>query len=66
MRLGDTEQDYYRLGAAGLVAGPAAPGMAGPGGPSGPPISASTPDASLSWAPADVRNEAADEDGADR
>ena len=31
MRLGDTEKDYYRLGAAGMVAGPRAPGMAGPG-----------------------------------
>ena len=33
MRLGETEKDYYRLGAAGLAVGPRAPGMAGPGGP---------------------------------
>ena len=32
MRLGNDEKDYYRLGAAGVVAGPRAPGMAGPGG----------------------------------
>ena len=38
MRLGDDEKDYYRLGAAGLTAGPRAPGMSGPGGPSGPPV----------------------------
>jgi hypothetical protein len=35
MRLGKDEKDYYRLGAAGVVAGPRAPGMAGPGGPTG-------------------------------
>jgi len=35
MRLGDDEKDYYRLGAAGVVAAPRAPGMAGPGGPTG-------------------------------
>ena len=40
MRLGNDEKDYYRLGAAGVVAGPRAPGMAGPGGPSGPAVSA--------------------------
>ena len=51
MRLGDDEKDYYRLGAAGLTAGPRAPGMAGPGGPSGPAVFATSPDASLSWAP---------------
>jgi len=51
MRLGEDERDYYRLGAAGLTAGPRAPGMAGPGGPSGPAVFASSPDASLSWAP---------------
>jgi NADH-quinone oxidoreductase subunit I len=55
MRLGDDEKDYYRLGAAGLTVGASAPGMAGPGGPSGPPVSAETPDASLSWAPPEVR-----------
>ena len=55
MRLGDDEKDYYRLGAAGLTVGPRAPGMAGPGGPSGPPVSAASPDASLSWAPQEVR-----------
>ena len=38
MRLGDDEKDYYRLGAAGVVAGPRAPGMAGPGGPAGPAV----------------------------
>ena len=36
MRLGDDEKDYYRLGAAGLTAGPRAPGMSGPGRPVGP------------------------------
>jgi NADH-quinone oxidoreductase subunit I len=61
MRLGDDEKDYYRLGGAGLTAGPSAPGMAGPGGPSGPAVSASSPDASLSWAPPEVR-EAGGED----
>jgi len=55
MRLGEDEKDYYRLGAAGLTVGPRAPGMSGPGGPSGPPVPAESPDASLSWAPADVR-----------
>jgi NADH-quinone oxidoreductase subunit I len=40
MRLGDDEKDYYRLGAAGVVAGPRAPGMAGPGGPTGPAVPA--------------------------
>ena len=35
--------------------GPRAPGMAGPGGPSGPPVSATSPDASLAWAPPEVR-----------
>jgi hypothetical protein len=55
MRLGDNEKDYYRLGAAGLTAGPRAPGMSGPGGPSGPAVFAGSPDASLSWAPPDVR-----------
>ena len=65
MRLGDDEKDYYRLGAAGLTAGPRAPGMAGPGGPSGPAVFAASPDASLSWAPelgaAADRNEAGEE-----
>jgi ferredoxin len=56
MRLGDDEKDYYRLGGAGLTATPRAPGMAGPGGPSGPAVSAASPDASLSWAPPDVRD----------
>ncbi len=57
MRLGDDEKDYYRLGAAGLVRGPRAPGMSGPGGPSGPAVFAGSPDASLSWAPPEVREE---------
>jgi NADH-quinone oxidoreductase subunit I len=56
MRLGDDEKDYYRLGGAGLSATLRAPGMAGPGGPSGPAVSAASPDASLSWAPLDVRD----------
>jgi NADH-quinone oxidoreductase subunit I len=51
MRLGDDEKDYYRLGPAGLTAGPSAPGMAGPGGPSGPAVFSATPDDSLTWAP---------------
>ena len=55
MRLGDDEKDYYRLGAAGLTVGPRAPGMSGPGGPSGPPVPAQSPDASLAWAPPEVR-----------
>ena len=55
MRLGSDEKDYYRLGAAGLTVGARAPGMAGPGGPSGPPVFAESPDASLSWAPQEVR-----------
>jgi hypothetical protein len=65
MRLGDDEKDYYRLGGAGLSATLRAPGMSGPGGPSGPAVSAATPDASLSWAPANVRTDATpdDEDG---
>jgi NADH-quinone oxidoreductase subunit I len=66
MRLGDDEKDYYRLGAAGLVAGPRAPGMAGPGGPSGPPVSAPSPDASLSWAPPEVREAGRQDGGEDR
>ena len=36
MRLGDDEKDYYRLGAAGVVAGPRAPGDGGPGRPGRP------------------------------
>src|SRR5438309_4134863 len=36
MRLGNDEKDYYRLGAAGVVAGPRAPGMGGPGSSAGP------------------------------
>ena len=56
MRLGDDEKDYYRLGAAGLTVGPRAPGMSGPGGPSGPPVPAQSPDASLAWAPPEVRD----------
>jgi NADH-quinone oxidoreductase subunit I len=55
MRLGEHEKDYYRLGAAGLTDGLRAPGMAGPGGPSGPAVFAESPDASLSWAPPEVR-----------
>jgi ferredoxin len=66
MRLGDDEKDYYRLGAAGLVTGPRAPGMAGPGGPSGPAVSASSPDASLAWAPLDVREADRQDKGEDR
>jgi NADH-quinone oxidoreductase subunit I len=58
MRLGEDEKDYYRLGAAGLTTGPRAPGMSGPGGPSGPPVPAQSPDASLAWAPPEVRDEA--------
>jgi hypothetical protein len=65
MRLGDDEKDYYRLGAAGVVTGPRAPGMDGPGGPSGPAVPAASPDASLSWAPPEVR-EADPEHGEDR
>jgi ferredoxin len=38
MRLGNDEKDYYRLGAAGVVAGPRAPGMSGPGGSAGPAV----------------------------
>jgi len=66
MRLGDDEKDYYRLGAAGLVAGPRAPGMAGPGGQSGPPVSAESPDASLAWAPLEVREAGRQDRGEDR
>ena len=66
MRLGDDEKDYYRLGAAGVVAGPRAPGMAGPGGPSGPAVSATSPDASLAWAPPDVREAGQLDGGEDR
>ncbi len=62
MRLGDDEKDYYRLGGAGLTATPRAPGMAGPGGPSGPAVSAASPDASLSWAPPEVRDPDGEED----
>jgi len=39
--------------------------MAGPGGPSGPAVSASTPDASLSWAP-ELREADPSEGGEDR
>jgi hypothetical protein len=63
MRLGDDEKDYYRLGAAGLTAGPRAPGMSGPGGPSGPAVFAGSPDASLSWAPREVREADQPDDG---
>ena len=66
MRLGDDEKDYYRLGAAGLVTGPRAPGMAGPGGPSGPPVAAKSPDASLAWAPPEVREADRQDRGEDR
>src|SRR5262249_51657112 len=52
MRLGDDEKDYYRLGAAGRAGGARAPRA---GGPARPPVSAETPDASLSWAPPEVR-----------
>jgi hypothetical protein len=38
MRLGDDEKDYYRLGAAGVMAAPRAPGMSGPGGATGPAV----------------------------
>ena len=47
--------------AAGLVTGPRAPGMSGPGGPSGPAVFAGSPDASLSWAPPDVREDQGDD-----
>jgi NADH-quinone oxidoreductase subunit I len=66
MRLGDDEKDYYRLGAAGLTVGPRAPGMSGPGGPSGPAVFAGSPDASLSWAPREVREADEPEQGEDR
>jgi NADH-quinone oxidoreductase subunit I len=45
MRLGNDEKDYYRLGAAGVVATARAPGMAGPGGPAGPAVFAGADDA---------------------
>src|SRR5260370_5153368 len=54
MRLGDDEKDYYRLGAAGVVAGPRAPGMAGPGGPSRTAVAPQYPDASPSCAPPQI------------
>ena len=66
MRLGDDEKDYYRLGAAGLTHGLRAPGNAGPGGPSGPAVSAASPDASLAWAPLDVREAGQTDRGEDR
>jgi NADH-quinone oxidoreductase subunit I len=66
MRLGEDEKDYYRLGAAGLTAGPRAPGMSGPGGPSGPPVFAESPDESLSWAPPEVREPDRADGGEDR
>ncbi len=63
MRLGDDEKDYYRLGAASgfPVRGPRAPGMSGPGGGSGPAVFAGSPDASLSWASPEVREEGAED-----
>jgi hypothetical protein len=63
MRLGDDEKDYYRLGAAGVVAGPRAPGMAGPGGSSGPAVFAGADDAPMVAGAREVSAEVAD-DGA--
>jgi hypothetical protein len=63
MRLGDDEKDYYRLGAAGVVAGPRAPGMSGPGGPSGPVVFAGADDAPAAPGAGEVAVEVAD-DGA--
>jgi hypothetical protein len=63
MRLGDDEKDYYRLGAAGVVAGPRAPGMAGPGGSSGPAVFAGADDAPATPGAGEVPAEVAD-DGA--
>jgi hypothetical protein len=54
MRLGNDEKDYYRLGAAGVVAGPRAPGMAGPGGSSGPAVFAGADDAPATHGAAEV------------
>ena len=66
MRHGDHEKDYYRLGAAGLTHGLRAPGNAGPGGPSGPAVAAASPDASLAWAPPEVRDAGRTDRGPDR
>jgi hypothetical protein len=61
MRLGDDEKDYYRLGAAGVVAGPRAPGMAGPGGPTGAAVFAGTPGAPATAGVREIDVEVADD-----
>jgi NADH-quinone oxidoreductase subunit I len=64
MRLGDDEKDYYRLGAAGVVASPRAPGMAGPGGgPAGPAVFAGAQGAPAGFGVKEIDPEVAD-DGA--
>ena len=66
MRLGNDEKDYYRLGGGRPGDWSARPGMAGPGGPSGPAVSATSPDASLAWAPPEVREAGQPDGGEDR
>src|SRR6195256_6463657 len=61
MRLGQDEKDYYRLGAAGVVAGPRAPGMAGPGGPSGPAVFAGAQGAPATFGVQEVDVKVADD-----
>ena len=63
MRLGEDEKDYYRLGAAGVMATPRAPGREGPGGPSGPAVFAAADDALPTWGVEEVDVGVAD-DGA--
>jgi hypothetical protein len=61
MRLGNDEKDYYRLGAAGVVAGPRAPGMGGPGGPTGPAVPAGAQGAPATFGVREVDAEVADD-----
>jgi ferredoxin len=61
MRLGKDEKDYYRLGAAGVVAGPRAPGMAGPGGPTGAAVFAGAEGAPETAGAAEVDVKVADD-----
>jgi hypothetical protein len=63
MRLGNDEKDYYRLGAAGVMAAPRAPGMGGPGGPSGAAVFAGADDAPTVAGAGEIPVEVAD-DGA--
>jgi NADH-quinone oxidoreductase subunit I len=61
MRLGKDEKDYYRLGAAGVTAGPRAPGMAGPGGPTGAAVFAGAQGAPATFGVAEVDVKVADD-----